>query len=117
MKIWNELCQDGIFDIWQPVAPFNSLKGKQDPAILILRIFEMNKDFGREIEGGTYFDKVESQEVQVIKPIVPYNKNDIGGESFNGSYYFADIIDEVKKATSSYLRKEEIIFDTSATYL
>lgn len=117
INIWNELCQDGIFDIWQPVAPFNSLEDKQDPTILILRIFEMNKDFTSEIEEGTYFDKVETQEVQIIKPIIPYNKGDIGGESFNGSYYFADIIDKVKEVTSSYLRKEEIIFDTFETHL
>jgi hypothetical protein len=115
--IWDELCQDGIFDIWQPVAPFNSLEGKQDPTILILRIFDVNKDFSDKIEEGTYFDKVESQEVQIVKPIIPYGKNDIGGESFSGSYYFADIIDKVRKATSSYLRKEEIIFDTSETHL
>jgi hypothetical protein len=117
INIWDELCQDGIFDIWQPVAPFNSLQGKQDPTILILRIFEANKDFSEEIEEGTYFDKVKTQEVQIVRPIIPYGKNDIGEESFNGSYYFADIVDKVRKATSSYLRKEEIILDTSKIHV
>ncbi len=103
IKIWEELCNNGVFDIWEPQAPFNNLDGKIDQMILLLRIFQIDCDLTKQIERGTYFDKITEQNVKIVRPIIHNNE-------------FEDIINKVKDAVSPYLRRrrEELVFDTTS---
>ena len=116
ISIWQNLCTNGIFDIWEPEAPFNSLDKKEDPMILLLRIFEIDYDFTDEIKRGTYFDDIPSRKVRVVRPIIPKDKEDFFCNKYNGTYYFDKIISEIKFATKDFLIKEELIHDTSNIY-
>lgn len=80
MELWERICSNGLFDIWQPTAPFNSLFGqknikpKQDPMILLLRIYEIDKDFTCEInkakKNSTYYHDVPEKTANIVKPII-----------------------------------------------
>jgi len=114
IKIWEELCNNGVFDIWEPEAPYNSLSGKIDPMILLLRIFEIDYDFTNEITKGGYFDMIAGGKVRIIRPIIPNNERGAFSKEYDGSYYFEDIIEKIRSGVSGYLHWEEAIRDTSA---
>ena len=50
-KLWKKICSNGLFDIWDPVAPYDRFElCKSDPSkyrILLLRIFEIDKEFDK----------------------------------------------------------------------
>jgi predicted HNH restriction endonuclease len=71
-KIWEELCKDGTFDIWKPEAPRRLIENKEDPCILLLRIFEINKAISAEkVKLGLYTDQLkEEQEVTLKEELV-----------------------------------------------
>lgn len=106
IKIWEELCNNGIYDIWKPEAPFNNLNGKKDPKILLLRIFEI--DSAKTIELGGSYDVVKNykESVKVVRPIIPYNKyeHDRNNYKYNGNLYFEDIIKKVTDAVKPFLK-------------
>jgi len=116
IKIWQELCNNGIFDIWEPEAPYNSLIDKIDPMILLLRIFEIDYDFSNEIAKGGYFDTIAGGKVRIVRPIIPNNERDAFSKEYDGSYYFEDIIEKIRSGVSGYLHREEAVRDTSAVY-
>lgn len=117
IKIWNVLCSNGIFDIWEPRAPFNSLEGKKVPMILLLRIFEIDTDLSDEIIPGQYFDSIKPREVKIVKPIIPANENDPFSRDYYGKYYFEDIVNLLEEAVSGHLRGKEKVCDSSQIYL
>jgi len=101
IKMWEELCSNGIFDIWEPKAPYNSLNGKDDPMILLLRIFEIDYDFtirivpkNNYIDTIKYFDNngipIPISKVRIIRPIISNNS-------------FESIIEKIKEVTFTYL--------------
>jgi len=100
LEIWEVLCHNGIFDIWEPEAPFRRLGGREsdrDPMILLLRIFKIKEDLSDKIEAKVdYYHTVQSQIVHIIQPIVP-NK------------YFTGIIDEIRLSARRFLIREEPI--------
>ncbi len=122
MKIWENLCNNGIFDIWEPEAPYNSLREKDglrdkiDPMILLLRIFEIDKDFSDEIYLGRYSDSIVGSRVRIICPIIPADKDDKFSADYDGTYYFKDIIEKIRNGISNYLIQEEKLCDTSKMY-
>lgn len=48
-RLWQRICSNGLFDIWDPVSPYSRFaQCKSDPSsyrIQLLRIFEINKEF------------------------------------------------------------------------
>lgn len=82
-NLWKILCSNGIFDIWDWTAPFNSLKDDRgpnkdvnDPRILLLRIYEVNYDFTNEVTIGVRADTIPQRRVQIVKPIIPQQQFD-----------------------------------------
>lgn len=116
IRIWERLCNNGVFDIWEPEAPYNSLSNKIDPMILLLRIFEIDYDFSNEIAKGRYVDRIAGRKVGIVRPIIPNNERDAFSKEYDGSYYFEDIIEKIRSGVSGYLHWEEAIRDTSAVY-
>jgi len=47
IKLWQKICDNGLFDIWQPIAPFKRFDEVQstDYKIGLLRIFEIEEEF------------------------------------------------------------------------
>ena len=74
IRLWDVLCTDGTFDIWHPEAPFNSLEGKTDPMILLLRIYQIDEDFSGELTDKYYSYVVEPREVRLLEPVLPNNE-------------------------------------------
>jgi len=113
LGVWKELCSNGVFDIWDPVAPYNSLAGKIDPQILLLRIFELDHSFQDELQYGQYYDKIPTMHVKPLIPIIPKNENDPNAENYRGALYFDDIITMIRDAVDGNLLYEETVRDTS----
>jgi len=64
IELWNILCNNDIFDIWQPEAPekrFSNLKREQDYFISLLRVFEIDYEFDKQqhLKGGEAFNPHE----------------------------------------------------------
>ncbi len=64
IELWNILCNNDIFDIWQPEAPeqrFSNLIREQDYFISLLRIFEIDYEFDKQLhlKGGKAFNPHE----------------------------------------------------------
>jgi hypothetical protein len=84
--IWGVLCNNGVFDIWEPVAPYNRLTGLFDegtrkkeimkPQILLLRVFELDRAL--MVEDG------------LKRPIIPYDRDDKSLHAFQGTYTIED---------------------------
>jgi hypothetical protein len=49
MRLWQRVCGNGLFDIWDPIAPYSRFaECNSDPSsyrIQLLRIFEINEEF------------------------------------------------------------------------
>jgi hypothetical protein len=50
INLWKRVCDNGLFDIWDPIAPFSRFdQCKSDPKkfkIQLLRVFEISEEFG-----------------------------------------------------------------------
>jgi hypothetical protein len=117
INIWKDLCNSGIFDIWMPEAPYNSLKSKKDPMILLLRVFEIDYDFVNDMNNiSNYFSFVPQRQVQIIKPIIPSDKESLFRKDYQGKLCFHEITDIVRRTLVKYkcLRDEEVM-DTIKT--
>lgn len=129
MELWEVLCNNGIFDIWEPVAPYHRLTGHFDlerggkknimrPQILLLRVFELDRTLGVE-HRKTHTDLVVSSgdgtPLTLKKPVIPYDVNDRFYHGFRGKYTFVDVGDRIEETLENFdaLRDEEIVNDTS----
>lgn len=112
MSIWNRLCTEGIFDLWNPKAPFNNLDGKEDPQILLLRIFEISDNFNNEIIPGTYYDHIPIRGITLLRPIIP-DENSYNKYQYDGTYSFNQIKERIRESTKNFLQEEELICNTS----
>jgi hypothetical protein len=49
MRLWEKICSNGLFDIWDPFSPYRRFsESKSDPSrfrIQLLRIYEINEEF------------------------------------------------------------------------
>jgi 5-methylcytosine-specific restriction protein A len=52
MELWKTICTNGLFNIWDPIAPYNRLaESRTDPSrfrIQLLRIYEIKEDFSSD---------------------------------------------------------------------
>jgi len=52
MSLWEEICKNGLFDVWVPDAPYKRFQDcNSDPSkfrIILLRIYEINEEFSKD---------------------------------------------------------------------
>lgn len=76
MRLWETICKNGLFDIWQPIAPFkryDELETKPSKyRILLLRIYEIWEEFDpREIKRSRKDTlKATDRSVTIKKPVI-----------------------------------------------
>jgi hypothetical protein len=81
IRLWEELCSNGLFDIWVPQAPFYRFeKAKTNPSkyrIVLLRIYEINEEYTTEdiYHASSRIDHLisENRDVTIKKTIVTDN--------------------------------------------
>ncbi|MCK9412083.1 MAG: endonuclease NucS [Prolixibacteraceae bacterium] len=123
IELWNTLCNNGLFDIWLPEAPYARFKdAKGDPSkyrIVLLRIYEIEEEFHasdiREANVRTDMIKDRSKlQVTIKKPVVDdttfYNIKNLLEESIN-SYRSK----QNKKSFPSDTHSESSYIDSSQT--
>jgi hypothetical protein len=118
LQLWERLCNNGIFNIWDSRAPFHSLENKIDQMILLFRIFEVDRDFSNTIQYGNYFDTVPKENFSIIRPLIPQNNEDQYAKNYSGAEYFDDIVKKLQDSVANHLRNkgEEIVRNTSKIF-
>jgi hypothetical protein len=79
ITLWETVCSNGLFDIWNPEAPYKRFdQAKSDRArfrIQLLRIYEIDHEFNNNDirHASSRIDKLKSltQEVEIIGPVIP----------------------------------------------
>lgn len=128
MELWEELCGNGVFDIWRPKAPYNRERGEfneerggrrpiYEPQILLLRVYQLGRPLHVE-HRKTYTDRVRDitglAPLTLKRPIIPYDTDDRFYNDFEGKYTFVDIGDRIEKTMEKFgILNEKIINDTS----
>jgi len=79
IELWTKICNNGLFDIWEPIAPYNRFKqAKTDPKkfrIALIRISEIEEEFF-ESDISFVSDRNDSikdktkQHVTIKKPLI-----------------------------------------------
>jgi len=69
-KIWEELCHNGLFDIWDPIAPYLRFReSKRNPekfSIGLFRVYEIEEEFSEaEIEKGDRHHMLKRRDLAV----------------------------------------------------
>jgi hypothetical protein len=128
MELWGALCNNGIFDIWEPAAPYHRLIGDFDldtekqpimkPQILLLRIFELDRALAVEHQENRTDLVVGSshQAPLTLKgPIIPYDDGDESCHGFRGKYTLVDIGNRILKTLEDMdaPHEEVLVNDTS----
>ncbi|MBN3033778.1 MAG: DUF1016 family protein [Candidatus Saganbacteria bacterium] len=77
IHLWNIVCKNGLFDIWEPEAPYQRYKGsKLHPKgfnIALLRIYEIDRVFtDDDIRKTVFFHHIKSDDllVELVHPLV-----------------------------------------------
>jgi hypothetical protein len=78
INLWNIICGNGLFDIWNPQAPYNRLdKCKSSPSqfrIFLLRLYEIDHEFKDSdvSHDGDRIDHlvVDNKKVNLEKPVL-----------------------------------------------
>lgn len=112
INLWKDICTNGLFDIWEPQAPFNCLNEKVDPMILLLRIYEVDYDFMNDIRRyNAHYSRIPERRVRRVKPVIPLNRDDSSNTKFNGALFFAELTEKLKNTLTRHgcLIREEII--------
>ena len=89
----------------------DTLIEKEDPMILLLRIFEVENDFTQSVLQGSHSDHVRTTKLKLIRPVIPKNKNDPSSANFKGTDYFDDIVEKIRKSLGG--TKGNVVNDTS----
>jgi len=123
--LWPPMCDTpGIFKIWKAEAPYNVLMGRfdmqrggageaEDPQILVLRLFELDRQVLVRTNRSRCDSVVDRGEVRLKRPIVPYDSHDRFSQGFQGTDYFKDILTKIQATLSGFRHDEEIVNDTS----
>jgi hypothetical protein len=126
MELWNMLCGNGIFDQWNPSAPFNRLTGNFDverggekevkePQILLLRVYELDKTI-RVQNKHAHIDTITEDicDLKLKQPVIPYNPDDRFYSSFKGKFDFESIINLIRNSLEHFgILNEKKVNDTS----
>lgn len=73
-ELWYRLCNEGYFDQWDSIAPFNSLLNKENARILFLKLYRIKNEIGSgQIDTSyPYYDRIIGEcRVTVEEPIIP----------------------------------------------
>jgi len=70
--LWKKICSSDIFDIWKPSAPFESVRYKKDPQIMLIRVCEIHQNLELSITKKTdrYLHIDDPGEVSIKKFII-----------------------------------------------
>jgi hypothetical protein len=113
-EIWDILCHNGVFDIWEPEAPLRRLGGSQTSRksiILLLRIFRIKEDLTEEVEkdddkgykkGNPHFDYLRGR----VGHMVHLDKPIIWDEDFDR------IRTTLKESVEEYIHNEKVVCHT-----
>jgi hypothetical protein len=79
VALWETLCTNGLFNIWDPTAPYDRLsKSKSDPSgfhIQLLRLQEIDREFKPEdiIPANRWIDHLiaTDRSVNILRPVIP----------------------------------------------
>jgi 5-methylcytosine-specific restriction protein A len=79
IELWETVCSNGLFNIWDPVAPYNRLtEAKTDPSrfrIQLLRIYEINEEFSSDdiVAASSRIDHLtfSNRKVTIKRPVIP----------------------------------------------
>jgi len=105
VNLWKEICNNGLFDIWDWSAPYNNLRDdkdpdsdKGDPRILLLKICEIDYDFTSDLHISIRADKIRPRNVNIIRPVIS-----------DGDY--ASIVSMLESSVTPYLQAIEVVND------
>lgn len=56
LEVWRDICNTDIFGIWEPEAPFNNIKDKDDPLILLLRVYKLQDEYSSDMINFDHHD-------------------------------------------------------------
>ena len=128
IELWKDMCNNGVFDIWEPIAPYHRLTGFFDlekggqkvitrPQILLLRVFELNNPLIVK-HRPTFTDLITGSSaglpLTLKRPLIPYDVNDRLYRDFKGKYTFSDISNLIKNTLVKFGQMdEELVNDTS----
>jgi len=130
IELWNKICNNGLFDIWLPEAPFARFKdAKTDPSkyrIVLLRIFEIEEIFDESDinHANARIDKIKENsklQVTIKKPIIDdltFSKiKDLLEESINSfkSNYNHQSIQPDTLSDSKYVDSDSSFVDSKQT--
>jgi hypothetical protein len=110
INLWKDICTNGLFDIWEPQAPFNCLNEKENPMVLLLRIYEVDYDFKNDIRWyNDHYSLIPKSRVKLVKPVIPLNRADSSNTEFDGTLYFTELTEKLRNTLSRHgcLIKEE----------
>jgi hypothetical protein len=100
MPLWEEICKNGLFDVWVPDAPSRRFKEcKSNPSnfrILLLKIHEIDEEFHKN-EIASVSDRIDhiigpNLRVTLKKPVVEYRE-------------FQEIKDLLETSIGKFLKK------------
>jgi hypothetical protein len=83
--------------------------------ILLLRIFEIDCDFEKEIKtgGGPYYSSVTSKKVRLMQPVIPYDRVVSQCTGYDGALYFNEIMAKLRNTLKLHgCWVKEDIFDS-----
>lgn len=78
LEVWKDICETDIFGIWEPVSPFKNIEAKEDPLILLLRVYELQSEYPRDNIDFDYHDfyaNLEGDTILTVKEPVINDKN------------------------------------------
>ena len=78
LDVWKDICETDIFGIWEPVSPFKNIDAKEDPLILLLRVYELQSEYPRDcidFDFHDFYARLESDTILTVEEPVISGKN------------------------------------------
>lgn len=77
IEIWKDICNNDLFDIWEPEAPYKNILKKGDPLILLLRVYELVEEYPSEYvpDNGDRSHKLDGDGILSLKKPVIEDEN------------------------------------------
>jgi len=78
IRLWKELCSNGLFNIWVPEAPYTRLNSCKTPSerhrIMLLRVYEIDREFDRGdvVPANSRIDHLNTDDyrVKLVRPVM-----------------------------------------------
>ena len=75
IEIWKDICNNDLFDIWEPEAPYKNILKKGDPLILLLRVYELDEEYPYVSDNGDHSHKLYGDGILGLKEPVIEDEN------------------------------------------